>query len=293
MFSTILIIIIFLSLAAIAVILIRKLPKILAVNTKSPALKQASVKRQLLERRFQRHFKEGGKRVAIILKPILNDLAEKSKRFYQKLINLEEKYRHKALKASFKEEVVKEQKIERLLKKAQELVEKEDFDEAEKMYIAALTLEGKSISAYKGLGELYLLKKDYEHAKETFEFLLKIAQNDPYVFSGLGEIAALRGDLKVAEEDYLKSLEIDKGNIDTYLKLAEIYLNLEDNQKAFATVEQAVTLEPNNPRVLDFLIEISIIVKDKATAYKAYRQLKEVNPENGKLSEFRERINSL
>ncbi|MBU1130691.1 tetratricopeptide repeat protein [Patescibacteria group bacterium] len=293
MLPTILIIIIFLCLVIIGAVIFKKIPKVLAIDAKSKILKQPLIKRRLLEERLERHFKEGGKKMVSILEPPFNNLGTKFKKLYQKLIELEEKYRHKVLKVSFKEGADKERKVESFLDKAAELVSSENFDEAEKIYIETLTLDEKNIPAYKGLGELYLLKKDYEHAKETFEFLLKLEQDDPFVYRGLGEIAAEKGDLKVAEEDYLKSLEIDKEDFETHLKLAEIYLNLEDYQKSFKLAEEAVVLEPHNPRALDFLIEISIILRDKATALKIYRQLKEVNPDNQKLPDFRKRIDQL
>jgi tetratricopeptide (TPR) repeat protein len=293
MFAKILIIIIILCLLAIFIILIRKLPKVLVVDTKSNILKQAVVKRRLLEERFERHFKEGGKKIFNILKPLLQKLTKLIKRLYQEIVRLEEIYRHKALKMNFKDEVLKEQKIAKLLNQAEIKLKEEVFDEAEKLYIEVLTLNERNTQAYKGLGKLYLIKKDYEQAKETFEFLLRLTQDDPFIYKSLGEIAATKGDLKMAEEDYLKSLEIDKEDIETYLKLAETYLNLDNPQKAFAIAEQAATIKPNDPRILDFLIEISIIVQDKATALKVYHQLKEVNPENQKLSELKERIDKL
>jgi len=292
MLSKVLIAIIIVCLTAIFTIIIKKLPKVLAVDVKSNIFKQAVVKRRLLEERFERRFKDGGKKIFYFLKPLLSQAAKFIKRFYQEIVNLEENYRHKALKMRFQDEVLKEQKITKLLNKAETKVQEEVFDEAEKLYIEVLTLDQNSLPVYKGLGRLYLLKKDYEHAKETFEFLLKFSQDDPFIYKSLGEIAVTKGDLKMAEEDYLKSLAIDKEDTETYLKLAETYLNLDNPQKAFSLAEQAATIEPNNPRILDFLIEISIIVQDKASALKFYQQLKEVNPENQKLKEFRERINN-
>ena len=76
----------------------------------------------------------------------------------------------------------------------EDFIDKENFADAEKKYVEALTLDDKSYQAYQGLGQLYLLQKDYEHAKETFEFLLKLNQEDPFIYRSLGEIAAGRGD---------------------------------------------------------------------------------------------------
>jgi len=293
MLSTILIIIIIVSVGVIGYIFFKKIPKVSAVNETSAVLKQASVKKRLLEDRLERHFKEGGAKLINSMQPLFKELVlwfkERSRRF----IELEEKYRHKSLKISFKDEVAKEQKIAKLLGRAQLWLNQDNFEEAEKIYIEVLTLDERSIPAYKGLGELYILKKDYELAKQTYEFLLKLTQDDPEVYKGLGAVAWGKGDLKMAEEDYLKSLNIDKGNIEVYLNLAQVYINLEEPNKAFKMVETAAIFEPKNPRVLDFLIELSIMVQDKATAVKTFKQLKEANPENQKLSEFKERIEKM
>lgn len=293
MFSTILIIIILIGVAVLVVMSIKKLPKVLAVDVKSNVLKQASVKQRLLEERFRRSFSEQGKKITSLISPLIKSLNRQFSKFYQKLVDLEQQYRHKVLKTTFSETVAKEQTLEKLLNRAAVSLEAEDYDKAEEQYIEILTIDQKNTLAYKGLGEVYLLKKDYEHAKETFEFLLKISQNDPFIYKGLGQIAAEKGDLKVAEEDYLKSLEIDQNDIETYLTLADIYLNLDNPQKAHEMAEKAAMLEPNNPRVLDFLIEVSIIVHDKPSAIKAYYQLKEANPDNQKFAELKEKIDNM
>lgn len=293
MLVNILIIVISLCVITIIIILAKKLPKVMVVDVKSNIIKQAEVKKRLLEERFERHFKDGGRAIIIFITPLTKQLKKIFKLWYQKIVKLEEAYRHKALKMSFKDEVVKQQGIVKMLNEAAIKASNEVFDEAEKIYIEVLTLDDKNIEAYKGLGEIFLLKKDFEHAKETFEFLLKLSQNDPFIYSRLGEIAAEKGDLKMAEEDLLKSLAMDKENSETYLKLAEIYLNLDNPRQAFSMAEQAAIIEPNNPRILDFLIEISIIVQDKTAALRAYQQLKEVNPDNQGLIAIKEKISRL
>lgn len=294
MLSTILLLIIAASLIIISVVLVRKLPAVKTVNPNvSPVIQQMSVKRKLLEQRLERHFKVGTSKLKEWLKPSFNYLVVKLRQGYQALVALEEKYRHRVLKSSFEDKVVQEQKVDEVLREAANLVAEEDYPEAEKKYIEALTLDEKNYQAYKGLGQLYLKEKDFEHAKETFEFLLNLNQGDPFIYHSLGDIAAGRGDLKSAEDDYLKSLALDNKEIATYLDLAEIYLHLDEPRKAFEVLSQAAIIEPKNPKILDFLIEVCIILQDKPAARKFFRQLVEANPDNQKLSEFKERIEKL
>jgi len=294
MFTLFLIIIVVVSVGIILAIIIRKVPAIKSVNPKAaPVIQQMTVKQQLIRKRLERHIKDGGQKTFIFLKPALNQIALKLRQGYQKLIDLEEEYRHKVLKASFKDKVVQEQKIDEIIKEAEVLTDQEKYQEAEKKYIEALTLDEQSSEAYGGLGKLYLLQKDYEHAKETFEFLMSLDDSDPFVYRSLGEISADRGDLKTAEDEYLKSLELNSKDISVYIDLAQVYLNLEEPHKAFEIIGQAATQEPKNPKILDFLIEISIILQDKVAAKKALKALKEANPENQKLDEFKHRIEEL
>lgn len=294
MFSLILILIIIGCLVAIGVILFRKFPKVAAINLKTtPVIKQLEVKRRLLEERLQRKFSNTGNKTLSLLKPLGKLLGAKIKSWCRKISELEEEYRQKVLKSSFKDKIQAQQYANRLLSQAEELIRQDKLPAAEKKYIEILTLDEKNVTAYKGLGELYLKQKDYEHARETFEFLLKLNEDDPFVYRSLGEISLGKGDLKKAQEQYLRSLELDAANIATYLDLAEVYLNLDEADKAFEITSQAAGLEPLNPRILDFLIEVSIIVRDKEAALKAFHQLKESNPENQKLAELKEKIDKL
>jgi len=294
MFSLILIIVIIVCLFGMAAVVVKNLPKIRTVDSgAAPAVKQTRVKRKLLEERFARRLNQTFSQSARVLKPLGRLLGEQFKRLYDFIAGLEEKYRHRTLRASFRDKVDKQEFIGRMLTEAEALLAAEDLNAAEAKYIEILKLDEMNIEAYKGLGETYLLKKDYEHAKETFEFLVKITENDPLVYRRLGAISSQKGNLKRAQDEFKKSLELDKNNVSTYLELAEVHLNLDEPQQAFETVQQAAAIEPNNPRILDFLIEISIIVRDKDTALKAYNQLKEVNPENQKLLEMKEKIDEL
>lgn len=294
MFSWILFFIIVASLSIGAVIIGRKFPALKVVNPQaSPVFQQMAVKRKLLEDRLQRQVKNLGAKAYVQLKPLMARAVFYLRQGYQKLVNLEEQYRHRVWRSGFQDKVSQEQKINELSSRAAGLLEKENYDEAEKQFIEVLTLDQRNVEAYRGLGRLYLLKKDFTQAKETFEFLLKLNQRDPFIYRSLGAIAADRGDLKSAENEYLKSLELDSAESGTYLDLAWVYLNLEEPSRAFAILNKAAALEPKNPKILDFLIEVCIILQDKVAARKFLRQLTDANPENQKLSEFREKINKL
>lgn len=280
--------------AVILVIVWGKLGKISAVNYQaSKAAKQVAVKRRLLEERLQRKFSTAGNKLSGFLQPVGRDLSARVKSWYQKAVDLEESYRHKILRDSFKDKVSQQQHSGGLLAEAHDFLTTGDLVEAEKKFIEILALDQMNIPAYQGLSELYLEQEDYDHARQTLEFLLKLDKNNASAYRSLGRLQAVKGDLKSAEQSYLKFLALDRTNINGYLELSEVYLQLEEPSKAFALADQASGLEPANPKVLDFLIEVSIITRDRQAALKGWRMLKEVNPENNKLDEFKARIDKL
>lgn len=294
MLSTILTVIIVICLSVIAVIVWGKLGKISAANYQtSKAAKQVAVKRRLLEERLQRKFNQTGSKLVDFFRPLGRQLSIKLKSLYQRTVELEEMYRHKILRDSFKDKVAQEQYSGKLIAEAEALLVQGDLAQAEKKFIEILQLDPMNAPAYRGLGDLYLEQRDFDHAKETFEFLLKLDKNDAQTYRSLAQVQAAKGDLKSAEQSYLNFLALSGTNINGYLELANVYLQLEEPARAFELANQAAALEPTNPKVLDFLIEVSIITRDRQAALKAWRLLKEVNHENQKLDEFKEKIDKL
>lgn len=294
MLSVILIVVITVCAAVILVIIWGKLGKISAVNYQaSKAARQVAVKRRLLEERLQRKLATAGNKLSGFLQPLGRGLSAKVKSWYQKAVDLEESYRHKILRDSFKDKVSQEQHSGGLLAEAEAFFRAGDLAQAEKKFIEVLELDQMNIAAYQGLGELYLEQEDYDHARQTLEFLLKLDKNNASAYRDLAQVQVAKGDLKSAEQGYVQFLALDRTNINGYLELAEVYLQLEEPSRAFALADQASGLEPGNPKVLDFLIEVSIITRDRQAALKAWRMLKEVNPENQKLDEFKSRIDKL
>ena len=73
-----------------------------------------------MEERLSRHFKAGAKSASRQLQPLFAKLWEKVKGWYLRILELEEWYRHKALKASFKDKVGREQYTGNLLNRAEQ-----------------------------------------------------------------------------------------------------------------------------------------------------------------------------
>jgi len=290
----ILIILIVLSLAFIAWLIFKKLPKLKNINVDSlPETKMRKQKEIILKNRLLRISQD------ILLKakdasgPLHDKAKDSLRQYYQKLKQAEKDLRrrgHEKLTSA----VDKSQTIEQLITEAKQAINSGDYQTAEETLLDALNIDQYHIEAYKLLAEVYRGKKEYIQAKETLEYLLKLTHNqDAGVYSSLADVAKERGNLKQAEEDYLKSISLSDDNYLYFLSLAEVYLDLEEKEKALNIAKRAQLLSPNNPKILDFLINISIIMQDKELANQYLDRLREVNPDNKKIREFVENIDNL
>jgi tetratricopeptide (TPR) repeat protein len=166
----------------------------------------------------------------------------------------------------------------------------EDYQTAEKKYIAAIRLDNKYSDAYRGLAEVYRKQGQITEAKETYQFLLQLDPNDDTIPARLGEIFAENGETEKAIQQYEQAILLNSNIPQRYLRLAELLQSLGQYQTAQEAIQQAIELEPQNPRYLDMLVEISIMVGSKDEAMQAWEDLRKVNPDNQKLDVLKEKI---
>ncbi len=182
------------------------------------------------------------------------------------------------------------EKVAGLLTEAKELQIKELFLDAERKYIAAITLDPKSIPAYEGLGELYFDKKDYEAARATYAHIVKLNERNAAAHARLGAIASASGNLSEAEKDYTTALALSNDLVSSHIDLGIVHSALEKYDAALQNFLQARELEPKNPRVLDLLLATAIILGKRQLAEEMLAALAETNPENQKLEELQKRV---
>ncbi|PIR06084.1 MAG: hypothetical protein COV55_05160 [Candidatus Komeilibacteria bacterium CG11_big_fil_rev_8_21_14_0_20_36_20] len=294
MFDIILIIIAVLSIAFILRLFIKKIPYLVNVNVDSlPEIRLKRQKEAILKNRLGRLWQTVWAKVKNLSVPASDKLGEIFKDYYQKLKALEKDLKRRS-NQQLTSAVDKSQATDQMIIQAKQLMNTEDYKQAEEVLLDVLSLDQSNLEAYQVLAEVYRSRKEYEQAKETLEYLLRLTNNEnAAVYSSLADIARDRGNLKQAEEDYLKSISLSKDNYLYFLSLAEVYFDLEEYEQALQTAQRALLLAPNNPKILDFLIEISIIMQDKELSLEYLDKLKEVNPDNNKILDFLERIDQL
>ncbi|MFH0805054.1 MAG: tetratricopeptide repeat protein [Patescibacteria group bacterium] len=285
--------IIVVSIGTIVAIAWRKFPILAAINTEVlQKHRQEQVKRNLMGDRLRRKFRVGK------LREVLQSDGEQPRvplfrRLYGNLRSLEQRYREALEKQQpvNREVAVKRRTV--ILAAAKELLQQEQYRDAEAKYIEAISLDQRDVEAYEGLADVYVAMRDYEHARQTIQYLLKLNVRDHHAYDHLGRIARSEGKLQEAEKDYLTSISMN-GEVSSYhLDLGEVYQAMGEEAKALRSFQEASKLEPNNPRYLSAVIDQATKLGDRPVALDFWERLQKVNPENEKLSEIRTQIDAV
>ena len=243
----------------LAVMIIRKFSVLVALDVNTiPQEIQERKKEDIVEMRLRRKLETAKNGFLKVWTPLAKFVTSMASRFYQKVMELEKKYQENAESVTEAVEI-NQQKVISLLGESEELVKGEDLQAAEKKLIEVISLDHRSIEAYKKLGAVYISLKDHEHAIESLQYALKLDEKDAAVYD----------------------------------EIAQVYAILGDKEKALMYIKEAVKHDPKNPKYIDAWIEKSIEAGDKFSAEQALRKLKKVNPENQKIDEYRQTISEM
>ncbi len=291
--NIILIILVVVSLFVMLFIYFKKIPQLKIIEPEELDIyKEEKIKKNILNKKLKRDVDSFYKKGVKIIKPISDFSSKRISRLYKRLHNLEHKYRTKLVKTYFDDKISLESQILAHIERAEDFLQKKEYNKAESEYIDALKIDVHNLDVYKKLADLYFQNKDYDKAKETYEYILKIKEDD-YSYSRLGDISKNRGDLNQAVNNYSRSVAIDSNNPMHYYNLAKINLKLEQIEDSLNNINKALNIETDNPKFLDFLLDLSIIMKDKDLANKTFLRLKDANPDNNKLIEIQDKINNI
>jgi tetratricopeptide (TPR) repeat protein len=277
MYDIIPLVLILLSLIVLIIIILRKFPVLASLDVNTiQSEKEAQFKEQIIGKRLKRNIIRYSSKFTKQIKPFGLWLLSLWKTAYQKLLDFKENYnKHEGVKSAGRD-------IDTLLQRAEDAVREEKYDEAEKVFIEAISVDSQSLRAFKGLGKLYQERKQYLEAKQTFEHVLRLLEHD----ESKSQIAYSEEAGQGVSNDNSYAASI-------YYELAVTCRDNEEYRAADTNIGKACDLMPNNPRYLDMKLEISIMNKDKGSALDALAKLKEANPENNKIGEFEAKIREL
>lgn len=232
-----------------------------------------TAKEEIIYRRLERKFVAGSQKLFSWFQPLSRWLVDLFRKIYRRVAHLERKYRVIAEEKEAAEPTNGSTAL-KLSGEIDELIEKDEYAEAEKRIIELISHAPNSPIWYRRLGDLYVKTKDYVHARETYEYVITLDEK-------------LRSEKEIINGS--ESLEL----AGDYLTLGQILRDTGELDAAVEKIEKACRLEANNPRNLDLLIETSILAGNKVLAWEAFDRLKNVNPDNQKIAELEDRLNEI
>jgi tetratricopeptide (TPR) repeat protein len=163
---------------------------------------------------------------------------------------------------------------------AQKSLEQEDYQEAERLFIKVLKKDQGNEQAFAGLGKLYLAQKKFEEAAETFKFLIKHhPENDSY-YSSLGQAHHGQKLYDQAIEAYEQAIELAPQNPKRYVNLGLTLEAKKHIEEAVLNYRKAADLEKDNPQFLLVLAEALTKKGDKEEAEAMLEQILQLEPTN-------------
>lgn len=287
-----------LALIGLAAIVVHKFPTLASIDTKTiPAERHGELKARLIEERFRRKLERASGNLSTRLKPVGGAVKRNLKTWYHRLLDLEQRYRTRVTSAELQDPAERAKKLEQVgqtVGSASEALSRGNLEAAEQKAIQAISLQPRSVEAYRVLAQVYIEQRDFEHARETLRFLIdSLHVEDDEVYAELGQVASGEGNLEEAKADLETSIRLNGQAAVHYLDLCRIELELGDSVAAFESCRKAVELEPNNPKFLDALVDASIVAGKRDWASETLEKLQHVNPENQKLEELSARVEAM
>lgn len=312
MYNIIPIVLIVISLAVMAFVVIKKFPQLTMMDISSlPEVKEEKKKDDFIKKRSERaHKKQKQKQREGVQKAmkVFGSVQQKFRGYvtdiYHKVesktaaTNEEQKITTAVTSApqSDEEDVVspeKQDKVSNVLQVARQAMEDDKLDIAENKYISAIRLDKKNADAYRGLVDVYMKQGQMQEAKETCQFLLQLHPQDDLAHMRMVDIADEMDDRHVAIRHLKKAIAINDAIAERHFWLSELLLEEKETKPALAAAKEAVERQKENPRFLDNLLKLAIMVVDKKLANETYAQLRLVDPDNSKLGSLKEQIEQL
>lgn len=296
MWYIILLLIVVVCLVVIFVIFKKNISKVRGIEVKETVQeKQMQVKKRLLESKLEKSFINFGKTVLAQADSFFNKFKKdkKSIRIVKKKKGYSMGMPAKLKKEKKEVELDDDRKKAGLLLEAEASLKKRQIDEAEDKFIELLQMDAKNISAYMGLGKIYVARKEWQTAEEAYRYIIKI---DKKFLDGYRELARVFELTKRWDE--LKKLGQEILNLGhreawIYEKLGMAYKKTGYPDKAENYFKSAVEIEPQNERLLDELLEVAIINKNKPLAKKAFNTLSGISRDEMKIQGYRDKIDIL
>jgi tetratricopeptide (TPR) repeat protein len=163
-------------------------------------------------------------------------------------------------------------------KRANECLEKKEYDAAVTNYIQALELKPNDVAIYYkcALARYYL--GDERGAIEDLTQIIKLNSTDVKIYFFRGVIRYQRGDKKGSIEDFTQAININPNYAKAYSRRGNSRYELGNYQGAIEDFTQAININPNDAVAYRNLADARYQLGDKQGAIEDYAQAIKINP---------------
>lgn len=175
------------------------------------------------------------------------------------------------------------QKIILLLRRAEALIARKDFDEAKKILIHILSWEEDNFDASAHLAYVYLQSGEYRKAENLFLKALELRPRDPSLLSNYAlAILEQKDPARITDsvEAFRLAAKLDPANPDRYANLGQSLFFAGDIPNAIAAFEKAAKLAPRKIEYYFFLADSYLTVRNYIDAKRVFEKILDLSPLN-------------
>ena len=156
--------------------------------------------------------------------------------------------------------------------------QKNNLDEAKKIYLQILKINPNHVNAHNNLGAAYKQLGKIEKAKSCFEKVIQLNPNDVDGHNNLGLLLFELKEIQKAKSFFEKTIQLNPNYVEAHNNLGTIFNELKEFQKAKDCYERAIQLNPNYAMAL---YNLGVIFKQFGLSQKAvgyFEKAIEINP---------------
>ena len=160
--------------------------------------------------------------------------------------------------------------------------QKNNLNEAKKIYLQILKINPNHINAHNNLGAAYKQLGEIEKAKSCFEKVIQLNPNDVDGHNNLGLLLFELKEIQKAKSFFEKTIQLNPNYVEAHNNLGTIFNELKEFQKAKDCYERAIQLNPNYAMAL---YNLGVIFKQFGLSQKAvgyFEKAIEINPNYAK-----------
>ena len=156
--------------------------------------------------------------------------------------------------------------------------QKNNLNEAKKIYLQILKINPNHVNAHNNLGAAYKQLGEIEKAKSCFEKVIQLNPNDVDGHNNLGLLLFELKEIQKAKSFFEKTIQLNPNYVEAHNNLGTIFNELKEFQKAKDCYERAIQLNPNYAMAL---YNLGVIFKQFGLSQKAvgyFEKAIEINP---------------